>query len=152
MAYAGICHKSKLLDSTLQLALTVISEATDRNINSIKSELTQQVKRTRREDKEPSWWTRVLEKHYRVYQIRNVCKWSVSRKITLRLKLARTKNLVLFDLTLRRKQFATELKHIRNEVIKTSLKGVDLEKQNKYIKSVLAATQDNWKDIPVFII
>jgi GT2 family glycosyltransferase len=106
------------------------------------------------ENKTPTTWNRILEKNYRIYQLRNLTRWLTSRKIALYLKAARCKNLVIYTLKLDRAAIAIEMQHIRNEYMRVSFLGVNLEKQQiitrKKIRTLLV--KNSWKNIPVFII
>jgi hypothetical protein len=106
------------------------------------------------QDKAFGRWEGYLQRHYRLFQSRNSLKWLFSNKINLRLKLARIKNLLVFGITLNRKSFATELKHMRNEVMKTSFSGDRMqERQLKTEQSLeYSLANKNWQNTPVFII
>lgn len=120
----------------------------------LQNEIRDQVHLDKSLEKASGKWESFLQRHYRIFQSRNTLKWLVSSRIPLRLKLARIKNLVVFALTFRRKLFALELKHIRNEVIRSSFSGEIFVEREKISREVLQyATQaNNWKKTPVFII
>lgn len=113
-----------------------------------------QVKRDRITDKPRTTWMRLLDKYYRLYQIRNVAKWFFSFKIPLRLKLARLKNLLVSTFTFNRSALALELKHMKNEVIKLTFYGLGAEDKEKFIRQKinLLLKSSAYTDIPVFII
>lgn len=98
-----------------------------------------------------SFYGKIKRKYYRIYQFSTLTRWLFLRDVSLYLKCARLKNLVLFAFTLRRKALALELKHIRNEVIIHTTPG-DVERQKRVIKQRVEALLKNPKDMPVFII
>ena len=103
--------------------------------------------------KKASFWSRFLERHYRIFQIRNTVGWYFSKNASLWLKGARTKNLIFFAIKLDRRHFATELKHISNHYIQLRTYGSGLEDENAIQNLIkLYTVEDNWKNIPVFII
>jgi GT2 family glycosyltransferase len=106
----------------------------------------------KRSEAKPSKWIIFINRHYRIYQIRNYFRWLFSFKISLRLKLARTKNLVMSVITLNRRRFATELKHIRNEVIKSTPGFFNITQQGEKIKNRIPDLKRDWQNIPIFII
>jgi GT2 family glycosyltransferase len=95
---------------------------------------------------------RFLARHYHTQQILNIGIWWVSRRITLRLKLARTKNIVLAIMSLRRQRLATELKHIRNELLRNKYMVVDIESRKKAEHARLAYLAKHPQETTVFII
>ena len=149
--YSQLCLYASLWDDSKLISQTRMRDIFD---NETVVSTLRKVHNTKMQDKPASAWDKFLARHYRIYQQRNLVKWLSSPKITTRLKLARTKNLVIFALSLQRKKFATELKHIRNEVIRTSFVGTSIDEQNKNAKqSIKHLTEDNnWKSIPVYII
>ena len=102
---------------------------------------------------QPSRWEKILNRYYRLRQLDNLFQWAFHPKINLRLKGGRTKNLVLFSITLNRKKLAIELKHIQNELTRQRNKNTKytaLERQR-----IQANTKTQFKDvssIPVFIV
>lgn len=100
-------------------------------------------------------WQKLLNRYYRLQQLNNLVVWTVHPKLPLRLKLGRTKNLILSTATLNRTRLATELKHIRNEVFQQSkLQKVSLLR-TALKKQASIYTEKQKKDpatIPVFII
>jgi hypothetical protein len=73
--------------------------------------------------------------------------------ISLRLKAARIKNLLIFTIKLRRKLFAKELKHIRNELLKTGWRNDQItHNQRNQIPKISDFYLKSYKNIPVFII
>lgn len=102
-----------------------------------------------------SRFKRFLERHYRLQQLANLFSWLGNLSIPVRLKLARIKNLILFTATLRRKQLATELRHIKNEADtfgkeKAAVKVLELQSED--IRKIAAETVENIQDVPIFII
>ena len=95
---------------------------------------------------------KVLARFYRLAQFTHLTQWILSPKITLRLKLARTKNLLFAVGRLRRQELALELKHIRNEVIKSRRPILDLEKRKKEELKLLAHLSGHPQETPIFII
>lgn len=102
-----------------------------------------------------SKFKRFLERHYRLQQLTNLLSWLGNFSVPLRLKLARIKNLLLFTFTLRRKQLATELRHIKNEAVSFGSERAAVEAlqlQSGDLDKITADTAKNIADIPVFII
>ncbi len=95
---------------------------------------------------------RFAARHYRFFQARNLAAWLFSPHISLYLKLARIKNLVLFTVKFQRAKLATELKHIRNELQRTRHAAVDLQARKKLENQRLKHLQAHPLDITVFII
>ena len=104
--------------------------------------------------KEDGFWQKLLEKHYRLYQLGNLTGWLLNPDIKLYLKAARTKNLILFSATLNRSKLATELKHIRNELfLATNTRNVSFAETLKINVEKFSKSQlYSFKNIPVFII
>lgn len=70
------------------------------------------------EDRRQATFIQRLEhRYYRFHQLLSLMRWTVSPKIPLRLKAARTKNLFVYLFKLKRRALAIELKHIRNETV-----------------------------------
>lgn len=105
--------------------------------------------------RELSYWQKLLNRYYRLQQLDNLLAWIAHPKLPLRLKIARTKNIILSVFTLDRLRLATELKHIRNEVFRQS-KFQTLHDTKGALKiQADAYSQEQIKDlssIPVFII
>jgi GT2 family glycosyltransferase len=95
---------------------------------------------------------RIKAKYYRIYQFTNLVRWLFLPTISLYLKAARIKNVLLFTVTLKRKALALELKHIRNEVILSTRSGIDVADQKRVINKQLAKLLKQPADMPVFII
>jgi GT2 family glycosyltransferase len=105
--------------------------------------------------REGSKYKHFLDHHYRLQQLTSLLSWLGNFSIPVRLKLARLKNLVLFTATLRRKQLATELRHIKNESVAYSKDRAAVEAlqlQASDLSYITSYTSENLKDIPVFII
>lgn len=100
----------------------------------------------------PHFYESFFEHHYRLQQIRYLFSWLLSPKITLYLKAARIKNLVLFSLQVNRKRIANELKHIRSEILLS--KGIvrDTSLMKKMAQNSYENLLKNPQDILVFII
>ncbi len=122
--------------------------ATDKQLTSIKKDLIKDSEI----NKKITLWQKLLERHYRLYQIRNLFRWLLTPKVTLRLKLARTKNLVLFSVTFNRKALALELQHIKNEFLKSRIQWIDPSRFKQEIEKSTEDALNNWVNIPVFII
>ncbi|HEX3568968.1 MAG TPA: glycosyltransferase family 2 protein [Candidatus Saccharimonadales bacterium] len=102
-------------------------------------------------DGQLSLFGRIKAKYYRIYQFTSLIRWLFLRNVSLYLKAARIKNLVLFTVTLRRHKLALELKHIRNEVILNTTPG-DLGRQKKITERRIKELLKDPSDITVFII
>ena len=68
------------------------------------------------DSKKPSALDRATARFYRLAQLRNLVTWLFSTNVSVRLKMARIKNLLLAVARSKRQALAIELKHIRNEV------------------------------------
>lgn len=99
-------------------------------------------------------YNKLLEKYYRLYQLNNLLTWFFIREISNRHKAARIRNTLVATIKLQRKNLATELKHISNEVIKTKHSGFDQQEREKEIAEKITSvlTADHWKSTPIFII
>jgi len=99
-----------------------------------------------------TWWTKLNEKYYRLYQITTTIKWIFVFNIPARLKLARIKNVFLSVLKLDRKDLALELQHMRNEVIIYGGHYSSFSEQQKNLEPKLKKALESPTDIPIFII
>lgn len=102
-----------------------------------------------------SRWQRLLNRYYRLQQLDNLTRWSINPAVPIRLKLGRTKNLVLFTFTLNRKLLATELRHVRNELLTASRDKASSRLQSRLeetSKMICSQTVGHELDIPVFIV
>lgn len=102
-----------------------------------------------------SRWQKLLERYYRLQQLNNFVSWTVHPAISPRIKLGRTKNIVISGMTFNRKRLATELKHIRNEVFQEITKKKNYHKTlvlQKKTAEFLSKQLTKPEDIPVFII
>jgi GT2 family glycosyltransferase len=99
-----------------------------------------------------TWLGRLKNRYSRLHQIGQLVHWLFIPRITLYLKAARIKNLLLFSATLNRPKLALELKHIRNEVILNTSSGIDVSLQQQVTKDQLAHLAKHPTDMPVFII
>jgi len=102
-----------------------------------------------------SRWGKMVNRYYRLQQLRNLTKWTISPSIPLRHKAGRTKNLILSTATLNRERLAKELKHIRDEVYLQSKQQKNArvmtspqKQSDKFVRSQLS----DISNIPVFII
>lgn len=99
-----------------------------------------------------NWYGKLKNKYSRLGQFSMLGRWLFSPKISLYLKGARIKNVLKFTLTLNRPSLALELRHMRNEVILNTARGIDINLQNKTTKKQLAELLKKPNEIPVFII
>jgi hypothetical protein len=99
-----------------------------------------------------SRFDRLRNRYYRLYQFSTLVHWLFIPKISPRLKLARLKNLVVFSLSFRTRLLATELRHMRNEVMMHSGVVTDLPARHKTIRRRITELKANPGQIPVFII
>lgn len=100
-------------------------------------------------------WQKLLNKYYRLQQLRNLTVWLLHPKIALRLKVGRVKNIVFSTVTLDKSRLAIELKHIRNEAFQQSrLQNVSLLRKSLEHEAAIYTKKQLSKpnDIPVFII
>lgn len=96
-----------------------------------------------------------LSKNYRFQQLNNLIRWIFLPKISIRHKVARLKNLFLFGVSLNRSKLATELKHIRNELMSEKRDRGMAELSQFHKQNIIDFTQKQLStvsDIPVFII
>lgn len=94
----------------------------------------------------------VFKRYYRLQQLRNLVNWLFSRDIQMRLKLARVRNLMKFTFTLNGAALATELKHVRNEVLLSKGTVKDLTSQRALSNQSYDELHSHPEDTPVFII
>lgn len=101
-----------------------------------------------------SIYNRVIAKYYRLYQLNNISQWLFIGDIPGRLKLARIRNSLLASIKLDRKNLALELRHINNEVVKSKHSGLNQEKNQLELKSIInnQTKNNNWKRTPIFVI
>lgn len=99
-----------------------------------------------------SLYGKLKNRFSRFAQVMTLIHWAFMPSVTLYLKGARIKNLLLFSAALDRKKLALELKHIRNEVILRSRHGLDLPTQHKVTKQRLHELGRDPSGITVFII
>lgn len=101
-----------------------------------------------------NFYSKLLKRYYRLYQLNNTSQWLFLPGISPRLKLARIRNLFKAVVRLRRTELAVELKHISNEVIKARYSGYDLEQRERELNEKISAacSKDGWKNTPIFII
>lgn len=102
-------------------------------------------------NKKPSLLEKLAAKNYRFHQFRNVFIWLFTPRIPTRLKLGRIKNTLLFVFTFKRQDLATELKHMRNEIVMYR-SPYDLAAAKKDEKIKLDRLIENPSNTPVFVI
>lgn len=102
-----------------------------------------------------SRWSSFLSRHYQLQQLNNLAKWFLVPSISLRRKLGRVKNFVLFTATLNRRKIATELRYVREELYAEKLRKKDRaviqhfkQESKQFEKNQLRSVAN----IPVFII
>jgi GT2 family glycosyltransferase len=93
-----------------------------------------------------------MRRHRHIGQLFGLLHWLLSPHISLRLKLSRLRNMLIFGLHLRRDEVATELKHIKNENARA-------HKLNRFEAVIREATEQQLAkslrdpaNVPVFII
>ncbi len=91
-------------------------------------------------------------KYYRFQQFKNLVTWLFSSRITIRLKLARMKNLMVAAITLNQKKLAIELKHIRNETLDNKHLATALAARKRYEAKRLKYLKEHPEETVVFII
>ncbi|MBI4091683.1 MAG: glycosyltransferase family 2 protein [Candidatus Levybacteria bacterium] len=101
--------------------------------------------------KNPSSLDKLAARYYRIAQFRSVFIWIFTPRIPARLKLGRAKSTLIALATLNRRRLATEIKHMRNEVLiyrnPHDLASIKKEENNK-----LSHLIEEPSDTPVFII
>lgn len=102
--------------------------------------------------KRKSVWSRITQRHYRLYQLSNLILFTLSPKIPLRLKAGRIKNTLTNVAKLNKKDLATELKHMSNDVVKRLRPNYDADERLSELRFKSDAGIKNWKQAPVFII
>ncbi len=103
------------------------------------------------EHKKPSPLDKLTARYYRIAQFRNMFIWFFTPRIPARLKLGRLKNTFLAVGTLDRSRLATEIKHMRNEVL-IYRNPHDLASMKKEEKNRLNHFINKPSDTPIFII
>jgi GT2 family glycosyltransferase len=98
-------------------------------ISELKKQLKGRERQAALDRKPPSALDKFTARYYRAAQLRNLVSWVFYPRIPMRLKVGRTKNLIFGAVTINRLSIATELKHMRNEVMiyKNSLDVVALK-------------------------
>lgn len=121
------------------------------NIDDIRKQLRAKLKQAHNDRREPTFLDKITSRYYRLAQARNLTSWFFYPKIPLKLKLGRTRKVLLAIITFNRLSLATELKHMRNEVMiyKNSLDVVEL-KENELAR--LEHLRGNPAETIVFII
>jgi GT2 family glycosyltransferase len=102
-----------------------------------------------------SKWQKLLSRYYRLQQLNSLALWSIHPSISPRLKLGRTKNIIISGVTFNKNRLALELKHIRNEVFQQSTEKKALQSTlllQKKAAIFLSKQLTNVEDIPVFIV
>jgi GT2 family glycosyltransferase len=141
------------IDKMINHDVPSISELTDKQVKDIKDQIS--YNNYLLKSRVGSWWAHYISHHYHIFQISKLIQWCFKPSIPIRLKLGRTKNLILFTLTLKRKKLATELRHIRNEVqIHSKYHGTMVinAQQQLRLRKITDNLIKNISDIPVFII
>lgn len=95
---------------------------------------------------------RLSKRFIHVQQFLFVLRWWIMPSIPLRLKLARTKNLVLYSTTFNRRSLSMELKHIKNETTIYGGNSINLENRQELQAQALKRALKSPDKIPVFII
>lgn len=105
--------------------------------------------------KRPSSFEKFLEKHYRLFQLRNFTVWLFSPRVPIRLKLGRLRNLFKFVVTLKARLIAQELRIINHERLvlhkKTSDNQMHLHSAEE-LENIIKETEKDFKKIPIFIL
>lgn len=97
-------------------------------------------------------FSRIRNKYYRVHQIACLIQWIFMPSVSLRLKLARMKNITLFTIKFDQAKLALELRHIRNDVTFRNKGQAVVAKQVELTRKALSVARKNITSIPVFII
>lgn len=101
--------------------------------------------------KKPSLLDKLAARYYRIAQLRSVFIWVFTPRIPARLKMGRAKSALVALATLNRRRLATEIKHMRNEVL-IYRHPRDLASIKKEEKNRLNHLIDEPSDTPIFII
>jgi GT2 family glycosyltransferase len=117
----------------------------------LKKDLNARLRRASIDRKLPTALDKISNRYYRLAQLRNLLSWLTYPRIPWRLKLGRTKNIVIALFTLNKSRLANELKHMRNEVMiyKNSLDIVGLKDKEQ---TRLAYLKKNPRETVIFII
>lgn len=102
--------------------------------------------------KKQSPYSKLIERYYRLRQLNSLVTWLFINKITPRHKLARLKNLVIHSISLNKNKLAIELKHINNEVIRSTNNTYTNNNNTIRTKATKRLIKESWKQTPVFII
>lgn len=102
--------------------------------------------------RKPRVFDRLLSRYYRLQQLYYLGVWLISLKIPLRLKAGRCKNVAVSMLFLRKQSLAVELKHMRNEVLRSRNGIIDLVVRKNKEKQRLRYLQKHPDQTVVFII
>lgn len=150
VAYSCLC-KACFSVNISQLKTVLGPYAGKQDSDELRKKLVGRLRQAASDRKTPTALDKITATHYRLAQLRNLSAWFFYPKIPLRLKVARTRNLVFAALTLNRASAAVELKHMRNEVMiyKNSLNVVALKQEEQ---DRLQHLLENPSETPVFII
>lgn len=122
-------------------------------LNNIKQNISRYKELAR--NKRPSRFETFLERHYRLFQLRNFTVWLFSPRVPIRLKLGRLRNLLKFTVKLKPRLIAQELRIINHERLVLHQQAFNkLAKRHSSgeFDSLLEDTRSNPSDIPVFIL
>jgi GT2 family glycosyltransferase len=97
-------------------------------------------------------WDKLTARFYRLAQVTYLTKWLLTKSISLHLKIARLKNLVIAIIKLNRVDLANELKHIRNEVIRGARPILDLKARKDLEIKQLEYLRKHPEETAIFII
>lgn len=95
---------------------------------------------------------KLTERHYRLYQVRRLSGWLISRKIDIRQKLGRIKNVALYIFSLRFDLLKRESQHMINERVRTLPLNRYAEETKKIYPSAEKIARRDPTNIVVFII
>lgn len=116
------------------------------------SEVTHAIKFDKASLHSPSKLALFMSRRRRLQQVFAFIRWLNSFKIPIRLKFARLKNMVVFAISFNVEKLRTEMKHIRNEVLKAYNVGRFIREQNIYTKKITKSLKNSWHEIPIFVI
>ncbi len=150
--YGVISHSLIVIGSKTKQSARMSNYKPFPSIDTLYSELSTQYNTSKSLHRRIGLFTKLTQRFYRLFQIRNFFVWLFSAKIPLRLKLARLKNLFVCCVTLNQSCLAVELKHIRNEVLFSSETVADLELRKKQETTRLRELVKDYSSLTVFII
>lgn len=152
---AAYCHNMGLTYVSKELrpvtTTSAYSALSDKDLEATLSLIDDMV-RSRSKKSKPRFYDGLFGRFYRLQQLRFLISWLTSSSISLRLKLARIKNLLKWSFALKKSRLVQEMKHIRNESLLASGAILNLEHQKSLALKSFNKLSVHPENTTVFII